>query len=381
MSMKYYIKKYPGVTIEISCLSGRDEPKDFHLMVHADEIATTFGEQANAVRFALIPLIGSDLLKGAAVVFARCFLSDAANQQKPADELLSQFLCCPVSYIQQPPLDGSKIALWLHLQTGAVLNGSEGYSFERNGFTHYYTSDRGTEGDSYLQTLKLLEDYERRLSALNCRIENDCIRTWFFTRDIDTDYACLVKARKENFSQNGLTSETHYIASTGIEGRDGDACVKVKMDTYLIKGLEKGQLQFLYAKENMSPTHQYGVTFERGAYIDFGDRRNVYISGTASIDRHGRILFENDVILQTRRTLENVEVLLREADCGFCDLMQIIVYLRDIADYATVKQMFDEKFPQVPKVIVLAPICRTQWLTEMECIAAKPIQNNKFRNY
>jgi len=350
-------------------------------MAHADASITTFLEQVNALRSALIHLICSELLQGASVVFTRCFLSDAANQQKQADELLFPFLGCPVSYIQQPPLDGSKIALWLHLQTDAVLNNAGEYSFERNGFTHYYTSDRGADGNSYLQTRKLLEEFESRLSIRDCSIDKNCIRTWFFTRDVDADYAGLVKARKENFSLNGLTNETHYIASTGIEGRDADACVKIKMDTYIIKGLEEGQMQYLYAKENMSPTHQYGVTFERGVYIDFGDRRNVYISGTASIDKEGLVLYENDVIRQTYRTWENVEALLHEADCDFGDLMQLIVYLRDIADYTTVKQMFDEKFPQTPKVIVWAPICRSQWLVEMECIAAKIIQNNKFRNY
>jgi len=367
--------------MDISGLQNQNRSKDFHLMVHFDAIITTFSEQLNAVRSALIPLFCSKLLEGAKVVFARCFLSDAANQQKLADEYLSQFLDCTISYIQQPPLDGSKIALWLHLQTGVLLNDVEGHSFERNGFTHYYTSDRFTEGDSYLQTQNLLEKYERRLNILNCSIENNCIRTWFFTRDIEADYSGFVKARKDNFSRNGLTCETHYIASTGIEGRDENALVKVIMDTYIIEGLQEGQLKYLYAKEYMSPTHKYGVTFERGVYIDFGDRRNVYISGTASIDKYGRVLYENDVIRQTLRTWENIEALLHEADCDFSDLMQIIVYLRDIADYATVKQLFDEKFLQVPKVIVSAPICRTQWLIEMECIAAKSIQNNNFRNY
>jgi enamine deaminase RidA (YjgF/YER057c/UK114 family) len=266
----------------------------------------------------------------------------------------------------------------------ALLGGSL-YEYDRNGYTYCFKSNEIKESDnrdnSYLQTRELLKRFEDQLSFRNSRIENNCVRTWFFLRDIDIDYEGMVKARTENFSLNGLTSETHYIASTGIEGRDADARVKVKMDTYHIDGLEEGQMQFLYAKENMSPTHEYGVTFERGVYIDFGDRRNVYISGTASIDKNGQVLFPESASLQTFQIWENVEALLQEADCDFGDLMQIIVYLRDISDYTTVKQMFDEKFPQVPKMIVLAPICRTQWLVEMECIAAKPIQNNNFRNY
>ena len=49
----------------------------------------------------------------------------------------------------------------------------------------------------------------------------------------------------------------------------------------------------------------------------------------------------------------------------------MIVYLRDPSDYDAVKAMYDEKFPNVPKVIVLAPVCRPTWLIEMECIAVK----------
>ena len=379
--MNYSIEKYPDITIEIATLSIQNGTKDYHAMVHVDAFRKTFSKQMSAVCNALLQLFQNESVRGATVVFARCFLSDAANQQSQAQECFSKILNdCTVSYVQQPPLDGSKIAFWLHLQTDVIRQESDCFR-ARNGFVYGYTSDCGVGKDAYAQTLNLLEEYERRLHIRNFSMANHCIRTWLFTRDIDTDYAGMVEARKTYFSRHGLTAETHYIASTGIEGRDANACVKVKMDSYLVKGLEEGQMQFLYAKDWMSPTHQYGVTFERGVYLDFGDRRNVYISGTASIDQNGNVLYVNDVRKQTYRVWENVEALLHEANCDWTDLMQIIVYLRDIADYATVRQLFDEKFPQTPKMIVLASICRTQWLVEMECIASKPMQNPEFRNY
>jgi len=78
--------------------------------------------------------------------------------------------------------------------------------------------------------------------------------------------------------------------------------------------------------------------------------------------------------------LENVHALLDETGCDFSNLMQIIVYLRDVADYQNAKKRFDQQFPQVPKAIVYAPICRPGWLVEMECIAVKEIQNPQFRD-
>ena len=52
----------------------------------------------------------------------------------------------------------------------------------------------------------------------------------------------------------------------------------------------------------------------------------------------------------------------------------MIVYLRDIADYAMVRRLYDERFPDKPRIIVQAPVCRSGWLIEMECMAVK-LQN------
>ena len=55
-----------------------------------------------------------------------------------------------------------------------------------------------------------------------------------------------------------------------------------------------------------------------------------------------------------------------------------MVYLRDIADYGVVRDMFEERFPNIPKVYLLAPVCRPGWLVEMECMAVKPISNERY---
>ena len=72
---------------------------------------------------------------------------------------------------------------------------------------------------------------------------------------------------------------------------------------------------------------------------------------------------------------ENVEALLAEAECTYNDVGYLLVYLRDTADYIVVKEMFEERFPDIPKVFLLAPVCRQGWLVEMECMAIKAIQN------
>jgi enamine deaminase RidA (YjgF/YER057c/UK114 family) len=150
------------------------------------------------------------------------------------------------------------------------------------------------------------------------------------------------------------------------------------MDAYAVDGLQKEQIHYLYAPTHLNPTYEYGVSFERGTYVDYGDRRHVFISGTASINNKGEIMYPGDVRKQTERMWENVETLLKEADCGFEHVGHLLVYLRDIADYTVVKDMFDKRFPNIPKVFLLAPVCRPGWLVEMECMAILPKHNEAY---
>ena len=43
--------------------------------------------------------------------------------------------------------------------------------------------------------------------------------------------------------------------------------------------------EYQYQYEDVNRTYEYGVTFERGTAVTYGDRRHVFIAGTASIDR------------------------------------------------------------------------------------------------
>ena len=200
-------------------------------------------------------------------------------------------------------------------------------------------------------------------------------------RDVDTQYHGLVVGRRENFTKQGLTPQTHYLASTGIHGIPANTKAIIQMDTYAIPGIERRQQTYLYAPTHLNPTYQYGVTFERGVKIDFGDRSHIYISGTASINNRGEVEHTGDILKQTHRMWENVETLLAEGGAGWDDVMQIIVYLRDTADYTLVNRLFAEKFPNTPHVITYAPVCRPTWLIEMECMAITPHTDSTLKPY
>ena len=219
---------------------------------------------------------------------------------------------------------------------------------------------------TYIDTLKLF----------NATLEANCIRTWFFVRDVDTQYNGLVKSRRECFMEQGLTPDTHYIASTGIGGTPADPKALVQLGSYAMTGFQPQQQRYLYALSHLNRTIEYGVTFERGTLMQYGDRNHIYISGTASINNKGEVIHVGDIVNQTYRMWENVEKLLEEGGMTYDDVMQIVVYLRDGADYQIVQKLFEEKFPHIPYVITLAPVCRPTWLIEMECVAVKTAKND-----
>ncbi|MCP4711411.1 MAG: hypothetical protein GY869_22555, partial [Planctomycetes bacterium] len=183
---------------------------------------------------------------------------------------------------------------------------------------------------------------------------------------VDNNYAGLVKARRELFQQYGLTEKTNYISSTGIEGQCEDPHRLIGMDSYCIFGLEAGQVEYMRALDHLSPTNVYGVTFERGTRIVFGDRSHYYISGTASIDKNGEIVHPGNVSSQTDRTIENISALLNNHDANLNDLKIAVVYLRDVNDAPLVEKRLQVLLPEdLPRLMVKAPVCRPGWLVEI----------------
>ena len=337
-----------------------------------------FQQQLDGILNAYQQLL-SDQLKGAVAVLKRYFLSDAANQ---ADAIHAADMSdCAKSTIQQPPLNGTKIALWAYLMEDVTTRISDSglYEVAHGAYRHLWNaSAHNLAKNSEYQTRLLFNEYVMQLMQEGCTLKDNCIRTWLFVNDIDNNYPGVVEARNRVFFVQGLTEDTHYIASTGIGGRQENAAVLTQMDNYAIAGIKPEQVKHLYAPSRLNRTSDYGVSFERGTRVDYGDRRHVFISGTASINNKGQVVFPGDVLRQAERAWGNIEALLAEADCNFDNVMQMTVYLRDASDYELVKPFFEEHLKGIPYVIVGAHVCRPAWLIEMECMAMKEMDNKEF---
>ncbi len=296
-------------------------------------------------------------------VFIRFFLSDTATQTEPLMEELHWN--CPVSIIGQTPLNGTKIAAWVWCDDNATISQENGlYKVESGEEVQYwYVNGLSAKNGSFDQTASLLEDFSDRLESAGLKLENDCARTWFFIQNIDVNYKGMVEGRNAVFDRHNLTASTHFIASTGIEGRTADHRNVVMMDAVAFRNQP---IRHLYGLSHLSRTSEYGVRFERGSIAG----RHIFISGTASIDSIGHVLHTGNITLQTARMLENVRVLLEEAGSSMDSICSILVYLRDPADSTVVTEIFRKRFPDKPWIILQAPVCRPGWLIEMECVAA-----------
>lgn len=127
---------------------------------------------------------------------------------------------------------------------------------------------------------------------------------------------------------------------------------------------------FAYAKPS---------SFSRGMRVDLKGVTILLISGTASIDEHGKSIHLGDFRSQMQRTLQNIAGLLESEGASWHDVVRTTCYLRDIArDY----EIFNEERTAFYKQTGLDPLpastdiqallCRPELLIEIEAVAFFP---------
>lgn len=272
--------------------------------------------------------------------------------------------------VKQKLLSNNAIGFWATLFTGNITCKKEHNNlitiitpnFERyfwGGLAAKKLPNAGSE------TTSLFELLGHSLKAYNMSVSEHVHRTWFFIDDIDSNYHDFTQARKEWFINEGLNSETHYIASTGIEGANTlNARMLFDALAYKSNNLE---VRYLSAPEHLNPTIEYGVTFERGVLLKMAHSQHIYISGTASIDNNGAVVHVGDPKLQTIRALQNIESLLKNVNSGLKEVCQALVYVKNESDFDQIKLALENYIPDFPCIYTLGAVCRPDWLVEIEC--------------
>lgn len=287
----------------------------------------------------------------------RYFLSDSPLRPR-LEEIFRNLPQRTVSLVGQAPLGGSTVAEW---------------DFESPAAWRWHTGiiadDLALNSEGQMR--QIFEKYEDMLAAEYMSVASHCMRTWIFVRDIEDNYAGAVAGRKHYFETIGLTPDTHFIASTGIGGTHRDPRVLVMMDALAIPDIRPGSVRYLKGSTHFCPTADYGVTFERGVGFDYEGLHYTLVSGTASIDNRGRVVYPGDVRKQTLRMVENIRTLLAEDGADDRQLQTALVYLRNPEDAAAVRTLLDRELPCLDYLLLHAHVCRPDWLVEMECIAVR----------
>jgi len=318
-------------------------------------------------------------LEPGSAVFRRAFMRAGAGLpalRKAALPAASGEGPVAVSAVVQPPLPGGAAALLAYHVQGRTLPrkrrlGPGHVEVESEGLRHIWSTGLtgGPAAAAGRQTEKIFGELARALRRRGGSLADSCVRTWLYLPEIARSYSGMVRARGEIFRRHGLTRETHFISSTGIEGAPAARPRRLGLDAYSAVGLRPGQVSYLNDLSRLCPAADYNVTFERGTRITYADRDHFYISGTASIDREGGILYPGDALKQLKRTVGNISALLRSGGGRLEDLMYLIIYLRRPADLPRLKGYLGKKFPGLPLVTVKGAVCRPGWLVEAEGVA------------
>ncbi|MFV0590548.1 MAG: hypothetical protein ACK5M7_04115 [Draconibacterium sp.] len=112
--------------------------------------------------------------------------------------------------------------------------------------------------------------------------------------------------------------------------------------------------------------------FERARYFNYRDKKQIFISGTASITGENTVGV-GDPVLQTEVTIQNIQRLYSD------EVLQNLsdeklepkygharVYVKNRKDFIPIRKTFKKHFGNLPVVYIIADICRTDLLVEIE---------------
>lgn len=135
---------------------------------------------------------------------------------------------------------------------------------------------------------------------------------------------------------------------------------------------------------NEAYTYRLPASFTRGLRIPLGEITLLLISGTASVDEHGKTIHVGDFRAQCWRTYRNITRLLASEGATWHDVVRCTCYLRDIErDYEDFNQVRTQFFtwlgldPLPASTGIQARLCREDLLVEIEAIAMIPSNRSK----
>lgn len=290
-----------------------------------------------------------------------------------------------LTYVSQPALNGGLVleahtyqpdekdhVTYKHIKTFpyVILENDHGRFLFAGGF-HGDVINFGVEQQSK-EVFKLVSNLMRKEGFPIHSI----IRQWNYIEQItdfdgeDQHYQIFNNARSDYYSMT--TWENGYPAATGIGANLGgilvdlDAAVFSNQDCFATPIDNKLQVAaHAYSEGVLEAAHSKKTTpkFERAKSMTFGDRKLIYISGTAAI-RGEESLVGVGLERQLHITMENIAELIGDAK-----LKMLRVYLKEKSFYEEAERLLKGYNLDIPISYMWADVCRDELLIEIEGIA------------
>jgi len=323
------------------------------------------------------------------VVTLDVFLRDDPELVRYADELLAKFFPpeTPTQFLFAPPIAKDRA---ITLQAYAVrphkgsafrrdyvrhegTSKARGILLEYGGFKHYYVAGlvgrEDRQGTLKEQADRMFKKADKWLKAEGYTLR-DVQRTHIY---YDGPYQDLRNARHEYFGRYGLTDE-EYPASTGIWTQPRRGRVVMKLHAVRATG-DTPVVSKRVDPRTQSQAFQYGSLFVRARWVET-DVAKLEVSGTASMGRNGKAIYNKKPKKQANKTRENVMDLVDRCGLNSGDITRYLAYAcepRHLTPWLErLRADLDGKAPAGSIVTVQAKICWFPLTIEEEITAVSP---------
>jgi len=291
------------------------------------------------------------------------------------------------TYVYQPPAAGEMLAAEVWAFAEAVQQ-HDNYCVASTGDVRWGFVggiDSARDAGPYAGVSDILSRSQQLLKRAGFAFE-EIVRTWYYIGDIlggpeeQRRYNQVNRARNDFYA--GRWSDLRNVpASTGIGMRTNN----IAFEALALRSEQPLNIQWVHNPLQASP-YDYETTadreanpsFSRAAAVSLPGATVIFISGTASI-RGSTVISPDDAREQTRVTIENIATLIGEDNlrrfglergATLSDLLQYRVYVKRAEDCQTVAAVCKELLPPRPHAAMVADVCRSKFLVEIEGIAA-----------
>ncbi len=196
------------------------------------------------------------------------------------------------------------------------------------------------------------------------------VRTWLYLEDILSWYGQFNIVRTAFFHERGVFDGL-IPASTGIGGAN-PARSALSASLVAIKPKTTAVNVFSVPSPLQCQATEYKSSFSRAVEIHLTGRRQLYVSGTASIEPGGETAHRGDVDKQIELTMEVVEAILRSREMGWGDTTRCTAYFKDMRDVPRFEAFLRNRdLPRLPLAYSHAAVCRDDLLFEIEADAIR----------